>query len=106
MVDNRSGARSDGNVDVSTPGKIVQEANRIYKENFQEDYERNHRGKYAAIDVRTGRAYLGSSSDDALRKARREAPHGVFHLIRVGFRSAFRSTRFAGHHDDWIWNIS
>lgn len=106
MVDNRSGTRSGGGVDVSTPNKIVQEANRIYKENFKEDFERNHKGKYAAIDVRTGHAYLGSSSDDALRKARKAAPRGVFHLIRVGFRSAFKSTRFTGHHDDWMWNIS
>ena len=106
MVDNRPRTRSDGSVDVSTPGKIVQEANRIYKERFQEDYERKHKGKYVAIDVRTGRAYLGSSSDDALRQARGEAPYGVFHLIRVGFRSAFKATSFAGRHDNWIWNIS
>lgn len=106
MVDNRSGTRSGGGVDVSTPNKIVQEANRIYKENFQEDFERNHKGKYAAIDVRTGRAYLDSSSDGALQKARKDAPHGVFHLIRVGFRSAFKATGFSGRHDNWIWNIS
>ena len=106
MVDDRPETRSGGSVDVSTPDKIAREANRIYDENYRKDYERDYKGKYVAIDVRTGRAYLDSSSDGALIKARGEAPYGVFHLIRVGFRSAFKATSFAERHDNWIWNVS
>ncbi len=106
MADNGSGTRADDRVDVSAPDKIAREANRIYEEKFRKDYERRHKGKYVAIDIRTGRAYRDSSSDGALKKARKEAPHGVFHLIRVGFRSAFKMTRFVRRHDNWTWNMS
>ena len=81
--------------DVSALDKIAREANRIYEEKFREDCERDHRGKYAAIDIRTGSVYLDDSSDGALRKARRKAPHGVFHLIRVGFKAAFKVARLS-----------
>ena len=93
-------------VDASTPIKIAEAANKIYQEKFQKTYEMSHKGKYVAIDIRSGLAHLGDSSDDALEKARKNAPHRVFHLIRVGSPAAFKATRFTEHQDNWLWDAS
>ena len=106
MATNGSATGAASVVDASTPTKIAEAANKIYQENFQETYEISHKGKYVAIDIRSGLAHLGDSSDDALEKARKDAPHGVFHLIRVGSPAAFKATRFTEHQDDWLWNAS
>ena len=102
MTDDGS-ASGDGVLDISTPTKIAEAANRIYAEKFKEEYEKKYKGKYVAIDVRTGASYIGDSSDDASENARRKAPYGVFHLIRVGSRSAFKVTRSVKRDDDWLW---
>ena len=90
---------------MSSPTKIAEAADRIYGEKFKEGYERDHKGKYVVIDVSTEAAYLGDSSDDALANAREASPHGVFHLIRVGSRSAFKATRSVKHQDNWLWAL-
>ena len=70
--------------------RIAQQAQQIYKRNFQEEYESRYGGKFVVIDIRQGKAYLGEFAEDALQKARARAPYGVFHLIRVGSPGAFR----------------
>lgn len=90
--------------DISSISKIAEAAVDIYKEHYQEEYERDHKGEYVAIDVMEGGAYLDESSGGALEKARKEAPHGVFHLIRIGSDSAFKATRLGGGtQEDWLW---
>ena len=104
MTDDDLTSLAGGSVpDLSTPTKIAEAADRIYRENFKEAFEKEHKGKYAVIDVRTAAAYLGDSSDGALENARKESPHGVFHLIRVGSRSAFKATRSVKYKDNWLW---
>ena len=88
--------------DLSTPAKIVEAATRLYEEKYQADYEGEHKGEYAAIDVRGRGIYVDESSSGALEKARKEAPNGVFHLIRIGYDSAFKATRFVARQDDWF----
>lgn len=88
---------------MTTPTEIAETADRIYGEKFKEGYEKDHKGKYVVIDVSTEEAYLGDTSDGALENARKKAPHGVFHLIRVGSRSAFKATRFVNGQDNWSW---
>ena len=83
--------------------KIAATAVDIYKERYQEEYERDHKGEYVVIDVVEGGAYVDESSSGALEKARKEAPHGVFHLIRIGFESAFKATRLGEAQEDWLW---
>ena len=70
--------------------RIVDRAQEIYDLNFREEYEANHGGRFVVIDIRGGNAYLGQYAEEALQKARKEAPYGVFHLIRVGHPGAFR----------------
>lgn len=103
MTDDGTTLPTDRPLDMSNPTKIAQAADRIYETRYKDQYEREHKGQYVAIDVRTEEAYLSDSSDGALERARQEAPHGVFHLIRVGSRSAFKATRFAARQDNFLW---
>jgi hypothetical protein len=61
---------------------------RLYRK-LAPSYEREY-GKYLAIDVDTGKAYLASSPQDALRLAENADPAGSFHLVRIGFEGLYR----------------
>ena len=93
------------NQGISTPAGITETALRIYKEQYQDDFEREHKGHYAVIDVTSGKAYVDESSGAALQKARQEAPYGVFHLFRIGTASAFTTTQSERPQDGWLWGI-
>lgn len=57
----------------------------IYERKFKEEFERLHKGKFAVIDVLSEEAYVHESSAGAYQEARRDAPLGLFYLLRVGF---------------------
>jgi hypothetical protein len=61
---------------------------RLYRK-LAPSYEREQ-GKYLAIDVDTGKAYLAASPQEALRLAENADPTGSFHLVRIGFEGLYR----------------
>ena len=81
--------------------RIANRAQEIYETKFQSDYEPEHLGKFVAIDIREEKAYLGEFAEDALGLARKEAPYGVFHLIRIGSPGAFRIRHVTGRFNYW-----
>ena len=85
---------------LSSPSDIAAKAEQIYAEKFKETYERDFPRHYVAIDIRNSKAYVGLQSSDALIEGRKNSPNGIFHLIRVGTRAAFTTTR-SGNHTDW-----
>ena len=72
------------------PKAVSQRGLEIYREKYQAEYESKHQSQFVAIDIRTGAATLGESADEALDKASTANPQGMFHLVRIGFRAAFR----------------
>ncbi len=74
----------------STPKEIVETGERIYRERYQANYEKEHFGKFVAIDVKNGKAYLGDTSSQALQAAHADEPYSLFHLIKVGSEGAFK----------------
>ena len=74
----------------STPKEIVEAGERVYRERYKADYETKHLGKFVAIDVKTGKSYLGDTSSQALQAAHADEPSSLFHLIRVGSEGAFK----------------
>lgn len=62
----------------------------IYRDKFQEECELKHKGKFVAINVNLGTATVGKTMTEAIEGARLEDKTGVFHLIRIGFPTAFR----------------
>jgi alpha-galactosidase len=75
---------------VSNPKAIAELGERIYREQYKDSYEREHPGKFVAIDIATGKAYMADAPEVALETARTASPNGVFHLIQVGFSGAIR----------------
>lgn len=73
------------------PKSIAKLGEDIYRQKYQAQYETNHRGKFVAINVRTEDATLADTPDEAVERGRAaDSQHGMLHLIRVGFVSAFR----------------
>jgi hypothetical protein len=87
---------------LSNPKAVVEAGERIYKEKYQRDFEAAHLGKFAVIEVKTGKAYLGDTPEDAFENGRKGAPEGVFHLIKVGSPGAYRVS-YAGSASDWLF---
>ena len=85
---------------LDSPDKIAEEGQRLYEERHKANLEQNRRGEYVAIDVLTGNAYLGRFPEQAIEEARKQAPNGVFHLIRIGAPGAFKVS-FGSRHAFW-----
>jgi hypothetical protein len=70
--------------------EVAKVAERIYNDKYRTEYEISYPGKFVVIDVKSERAFVGDYSEDALQKALRECPGGIFHLFRIGADGAFR----------------
>ena len=77
--------------------EVVDKGERIYSEKYKQEFERKYMGQFAVIDVNTGIAYHGEFPELALEEARKQAPGGLFHLIRVGAPGAYRVS-YTSHH--------
>ena len=62
---------------------VADKGEQIYKEQFQATYENAYSGQYVVIDILTKKAYVATSSEDAVHLANAEAPNGLFHLMRI-----------------------
>lgn len=88
---------------ISNPKQIAERGEAIYRARYQEQFEREHAGKFVAIDVQTEQTYIAATPEDALADARTQAPHGIFHLIQVGHAGAFRVSYAQKSNVDWIF---
>lgn len=88
---------------LSTPKAIAERGEQIYQQNYRVSYERDHTGKFVAIDVTTERAFLGDTPEGALDLAKADSPMGIFHLIQIGFPAAFRVSYSSNATTDWIF---
>jgi len=87
-----------------TPKAIAERGEQIYRLKYQADFEANHHGKFVAVNVNTQAATLGATPDEALENAHSADPKGMFHLIRVGFPSAFQISYAASDSRiDWLF---
>jgi hypothetical protein len=74
------------------PKVIARLGEEIYSHKYKAEYEVAHWGKFVAINVRTGSATIGETPEEALEHAKAADPHGLFHLVRAGFPSAFTAS--------------
>lgn len=68
--------------------EIAAAGERLYQRmapTYEQDY-----GKFLAIDVDTGKAYLANSPQEALKLAENDNPQGSFHLVKIGFEGLYR----------------
>lgn len=85
------------NISGYTLEEVFERGEAIYDAKYRESYERDHMGMLVAIDIRSQRAYLGTTSGEALVAARKDSPHGVFHLMRVRHKTAFKMLKRGCH---------
>lgn len=90
-------------IDLSNPKAIADRGEAIYLKKYKDAYEAEKLGKFVAIDVVSEHAYVGDSPDEALELARKEAPKGLFHLIKVGSPGAFRVSYTSDAKLDWVF---
>ena len=92
---------------LNTPDKIADAAGRIYDQLKGDLEKESSLGHFVVIDVVTEEPYVAEFPEDALEKARKAAPYGVFHLIRIGSPGAFK-VGYVSHHDStrhWHWPL-
>jgi hypothetical protein len=68
--------------------EVAAAGERLYRR-LAPEYAREQ-GKYLAIDVGTGKAYLAASPQDALKLAENVNPKGSFHLVKIGSDGLYR----------------
>ena len=88
----------------SSPQRIAERAAKIYNA-LGDEIKEEHAGKFMVVDVKSGKYYIAEFSEDAFRSARRDAPYGIFHLIRIGADSAFKVSFSTGHDANWSWPL-
>jgi hypothetical protein len=71
------------------PQVIVERGKRIYEERYKADYEREHHGKFVAIDIETEKAYVGSTPNEAFSQGLQASPTACLFLIKAGSRTAW-----------------
>ena len=87
-----------------SPQGIAERAKEIY-EGLDSATKARHSGEFVVIDVQGGGHYFSPFSARALQTARKKAPNGIFHLIRVGFPTAFKVSQSGGHEQTWTWPL-
>jgi hypothetical protein len=88
---------------LNNPKKIAERGERIYQDRYKEAFEREHPGKFVAIDVDTGDYYLGDFPEQVLEQARKGSQTGIFHLVKIGSPGAFRVSYTSDGGLDWIF---
>jgi hypothetical protein len=88
----------------SNASDVAKAGEKIYREQLREKYEASHLGQFIVIEVVTGQSVLAKEPEDAIRQAHAAAPHGVFHMIKIGSPSPYQggfslSGRGSGPHD-------
>jgi hypothetical protein len=81
----------DQNTPSPSTQDIAQRGEAIYKEKYQEEFEKSCNGKFVAVNVNTGDATVADTSSEAIRIALEKDPSGLFHLMRVGYQAAFEA---------------
>jgi hypothetical protein len=87
---------TQGNTIPSTR-EIAELGEAIYQRQWEEKLLKDSVGKFVAINVATGAAILGNTSEEALRLAQEQDPQAYFHLMRVGHRGAFQAGWYLSH---------
>lgn len=90
-------------MDITHPKQIAERGEKLYQDKYKAAYEREHPGRFVAINVLNEVAYVADSPEEAIKLARKDSPRGVFHLIRVGSAGAFRVSYNKDADVDWLF---
>lgn len=77
----------------SSLGDLARMGEKLYEEKIKALVEPAKNGDFVAIEIDSGNYLLGKTAEDVLLAARERFPNKIFHLMRVGFQSAFSHAR-------------
>ncbi len=87
-----------------TPQAIAEKGEQIYKEKYQEEYERRFLNKFVAVDVTTGKAFVAESPTAAIQTAQKtEKSGGPFHVMKIGSPGVYRLGYTLSNNNDWVF---
>jgi hypothetical protein len=90
---------------ITNPKVAAELGEKIYRERYKDVYEREHAGKFVAINVLNEDPYIADTPEGALDAAYAAAPAGIFHLIQVGHAGAFRVSSYTHSKTlDWLFH--
>lgn len=81
------------NVTSVNTAEIARKGEEIYQKQLKESLERDHYGKFTAIEVDSKEYFLGETQIDALQKAKAKYPKKIFYLVRIGFPAVITMSR-------------
>ena len=87
------------------PQTIAERGAQIYAAKYQQAYEADYTGQYAAIDIQSEEAVVALTPEDALRAAQSRNKGRMVHLIKIGSPGVFRVAYSASgsRRGDWIF---
>ncbi len=86
----------------TNPKAIAELGEKIYREKYKETYEREHAGKFVAIDLTTENAFVADTPEGAVELLQKQNPDSFFHLIKVGSPGVFK-VGYSVHNDERDW---
>jgi hypothetical protein len=72
----------------NTARLVMERAKSIYSEKLQKKLEREHHGKFVAIEPESGDYFLADTLDGAVSDAQERHPNRLTHTLRIGHRAA------------------
>ena len=75
------------------PAEIAHKGEEVYRK-ISGQLEKKNLGSFIAIEVESGKYFLGQTQVEALEKAKKRFPNKIFYLIKVGFPAAMN---FSGY---------
>jgi hypothetical protein len=83
----------------------VIEGERIYANVYQRSFESKYQGQFAAVDVKSGAAYVAQYPEQAIEKAMNSHSDASLHLVCIGSPSAFNAGLMMSCADDDLARI-
>ncbi len=69
------------------PSEIAHKGEEVYQK-ISKQIEKKYLGDFMAIEVESGKYFLGKTQVEAIKKAKKHIPAKIFYLIKVGFPAA------------------
>ena len=66
------------------PSEIARKGEEIYQK-ISKHIEKKRSGDFVAIEVESGKYFLGQTQMEAIEKAKKRFPQKVFYLMKIGF---------------------
>ena len=73
----------------TSPRQIAAKGQKIYEEKYRAAYEKRYMGKFVAIEIENGEAFVAPTAEEAIEAAEKAREGALFHLIKIGSTAAF-----------------